>query len=228
MCRDGDFAGQQQIASKLHKLVGASDDYYIWWTIVAVTLQAKAAQKGAASALPAEKLFQLAEVMTAKQAQKRSLHTYEQLSLYLDILKVCTAQLSADILQAPPMLWALNFFGFYLPAYGLCQVAAVNAMTSALSQYALSRPDKCKQTMRRAHGGYIWAIYILHSKLHVCFHKIMHTELSPFVTLWECSRCLAQCTQQVHVHLMHAMHPRHQVNQRHQEPSTRQVHELLD
>lgn len=90
MCRDGDFAGQQQIASKLHKLVGASDDYYIWWTIAAIALQAKAAQKGAASALPADKLFQLAEVMTAKQAQKGSLQTYEQLSLYLDILQVST------------------------------------------------------------------------------------------------------------------------------------------
>lgn len=101
MCRDCDFAGQQQIASKLHKLVGPSDDYYIWWTIVAITLQAKAAQKGAASALPTEKLFQLAEVMTAKQAQKGSLHTYEQLSLYLDILKVWATQLpTADVLSA--------------------------------------------------------------------------------------------------------------------------------
>lgn len=88
MCRHGDFAAQQQIASKLHKLVGAGDDYYIWWTIAAITLQAKAALKGAASALPADKLFQLAEVMTAKQAQKGSLQTYEQLSLYLDILQV--------------------------------------------------------------------------------------------------------------------------------------------
>lgn len=90
MCRDCDFVGQQQIASKLHKLVGASDDYYVWWAIAAITLQAKAAQKGAASALPADKLFQLAEVMTAKQAQKGSLQTYEQLSLYLDILQVAT------------------------------------------------------------------------------------------------------------------------------------------
>ena len=102
MCRDYDFAGQQQIASKLHKLVGPSDDYYIWWTIVAITLQAKAAQKGAASALPTEMLFQLAEVMTAKQAQKGSLHTYEQLSLYLDILKVWGTQLpTADVSSAP-------------------------------------------------------------------------------------------------------------------------------
>lgn len=94
ICRDGDTAGQQQIASKLHKLVGASDDYYIWWTIAAITLQAKAAHKGAASALPADKLFQLAEVMTAKQAQKGSLQTYEQLSLYLEILQVPTHRIS--------------------------------------------------------------------------------------------------------------------------------------
>ena len=103
MCRGGDYAGQQQTASKLHKLIGASDDYYIWWTIAAITLQAKAAQKGAASALPADKLFQLAEAMTAKQAQKGSLQTYEQLSLYLDILQVPTRRLPADVLQVPQM-----------------------------------------------------------------------------------------------------------------------------
>ncbi|KAL3145468.1 hypothetical protein ABBQ32_003295 [Trebouxia sp. C0010 RCD-2024] len=85
--RDSDFAGQQQIASKLHKLVGADDDYYVWWTIVAVTLQARAAHQGAASALPAAKLFQLAEIMTAKQAQQGRLQSYEQLSLYLHLLQ---------------------------------------------------------------------------------------------------------------------------------------------
>ena len=103
MYRHSDFAGQQQTASKLHKLIGASDDYYIWWTIVAITLQAKAAQQGAASALPPDKLFQLAEFMTAKQAQKGSLHSYEQLSLYLDVLQVCSMQLFTDVCQPPCM-----------------------------------------------------------------------------------------------------------------------------
>ena len=87
-CRDFNFSGQQQVASKLHKLAGPKDDYYIWWAITAITLQAKAAEQGAASALPASKLFQLAEVMIAKQAQKGSLDSYEQLLLYLDILQV--------------------------------------------------------------------------------------------------------------------------------------------
>ncbi|KAL3136699.1 hypothetical protein ABBQ38_005934 [Trebouxia sp. C0009 RCD-2024] len=98
--RDSDFAGQQQVASKLHKLVGADDDYYVWWTIVAVTLQARAAHQGAASALPAAKLFQLAEVMTAKQAQKGRLQSYEQLSLYLHILQGFSMQAQGKHQQA--------------------------------------------------------------------------------------------------------------------------------
>ena len=69
-------------------MAGPKDDFYIWWAIVAITLQAKAAAKGRKSALPAEKLFQLAEVMIAKQAQKEGIKIYEQLMLFLDILKV--------------------------------------------------------------------------------------------------------------------------------------------
>jgi len=87
--RDFDFAGQQQVALKLHKLAGAHDDFYVWWAIVATALQAKAAMKGRSSALPAEKLLQLAEVMVAKQAQKGGIQTYEQLMLYIDLLQVC-------------------------------------------------------------------------------------------------------------------------------------------
>ena len=87
-CRDFDFAGQQQVALKLHNLAGPKDDFYIWWAIVAIALQAKAAAKGKKTALPAEKLFQLAELMAAKQAQKQGIKTYEQLMLFLDILKV--------------------------------------------------------------------------------------------------------------------------------------------
>lgn len=87
--RDFDFAGQQQVALKLHKLAGAHDDFYVWWAIVATALQAKAAMKGRSSALPAEKLLQLAEVMVAKQAQRGGIQTYEQLMLYIDILQVC-------------------------------------------------------------------------------------------------------------------------------------------
>ena len=45
--------------------------------------------KGRSSALPAEKLLQLAQVMVAKQAQRGGIQTYEQLMLYLDILQVC-------------------------------------------------------------------------------------------------------------------------------------------
>ncbi|DBA84768.1 TPA: hypothetical protein ACH3X1_005807 [Trebouxia sp. C0004] len=85
--RDFDFAGQQQVALKLHKLAGAHDDFYVWWAIVATALQAKAAMKGRPSALPAEKLLQLAEVMVAKQAQRGGIQTYEQLMLYIDILQ---------------------------------------------------------------------------------------------------------------------------------------------
>lgn len=106
LCRESDFAGQQQIASKLHKLVGADDDYYIWWTIVAVTLQAKAAHRGVASALPAAKLFQLAEIMTAKQAQKGSLQSYEQLSLYLHVLQVCEHTVQSHTEHLPSTLYA--------------------------------------------------------------------------------------------------------------------------
>ena len=69
-------------------MAGPKDDFYIWWAIVAITLQAKAASKGRKTALPAEKLFQLAEVMIAKQAQKEGIKTYEQLMLFLDVLKV--------------------------------------------------------------------------------------------------------------------------------------------
>ena len=87
--RDFDFAGQQQVALKLHKLAGAHDDFYVWWAIVATALQAKAADKGRSSALPAEKLLQLAEVMVAKQAQRGGIQTYEQLMLYIDVLQVC-------------------------------------------------------------------------------------------------------------------------------------------
>lgn len=92
MCREFDFAGQQQVALKLHKLAGAKDEYYVWWAIVAITLQAKAAAKGKVSALPTDKLLQLAEVMVAKQAQKGGIRSYEQLMLYLDILQVCSLQ----------------------------------------------------------------------------------------------------------------------------------------
>lgn len=88
-CRDFDFAGQQQVALKLHKLAGASDEFYVWWAIVATALQAKAAIKGRPSALPAAKLLHLAEVMVAKQAQRGGIQTYEQLMLYIDILQVC-------------------------------------------------------------------------------------------------------------------------------------------
>ena len=87
--RDFDFAGQQQVALKLHKLAGAHDEFYVWWAIVATALQAKAAIKGRSSALPAEKLLQLAEVMVAKQAQRGGIQTYEQLMLYIDVLQVC-------------------------------------------------------------------------------------------------------------------------------------------
>ncbi|KAL0030478.1 hypothetical protein WJX79_008715 [Trebouxia sp. C0005] len=85
--RDFDFAGQQQVALKLHKLAGASDEFYVWWAIVATALQAKAAIKGRPSALPAAKLLHLAEVMVAKQAQRGGIQTYEQLMLYIDILQ---------------------------------------------------------------------------------------------------------------------------------------------
>ncbi len=88
-CRDFDFAGQQQVALKLHKLAGAHDEFYVWWAIVATALQAKAAVKGRPSALPAEKLLQLAEVMVAKQAQRGGIQTFEQLMLYIDVLQVC-------------------------------------------------------------------------------------------------------------------------------------------
>lgn len=85
--RDFDFAGQQQVALKLHKLAGAHDNFYVWWAIVATALQAKAAMKGRPSVLPAEKLLQLAEVMVAKQAQRGGIQTYEQLMLYIDVLQ---------------------------------------------------------------------------------------------------------------------------------------------
>ncbi len=88
-CRDFDFAGQQQVSLKLHKLAGAHDDFYVWWAILATALQAKAAIKGRSSALPAEKLLQLAEVMVAKQAQRGGIHTYDQLMLYIHVLQVC-------------------------------------------------------------------------------------------------------------------------------------------
>lgn len=80
------------MALKLHKLAGAKDEYYVWWAVVAITLQAKAAAKGKVSALPTDKLLQLAEVMVAKQAQKGGIRSYEQLMLYLDILQVCSLQ----------------------------------------------------------------------------------------------------------------------------------------
>lgn len=126
--RDSDFAGQQQIASKLHKLVGADDDYYVWWTIVAVTLQARAAHQGAASALPAAKLFQLAEIMTAKQAQQGRLQSYEQLSLYLHLLQVCAHILASHI---GPSTFTVNSCS--CPA--LDCISVCNAMTSSVTQH---------------------------------------------------------------------------------------------
>ena len=88
ICRDFDFAGQQQVALKLHKLAGATDEWYVWWAVVAIALQARAAATGRPSALPVDKLLQLAENMVAKQAQKGGIHTYEQLMLYLHVLQV--------------------------------------------------------------------------------------------------------------------------------------------
>ena len=88
ICREFDFPGQQQVALKMHKLAGAKDEHYVWWAVVAVALQAKAATKGRVSALPADKLLQLADVMAAKQAEKGCIRTSEQLMLYIDILQV--------------------------------------------------------------------------------------------------------------------------------------------
>ena len=45
-CRNFDFAGQQQQAMKLHKLAGSRDEHYIWWSIVSIVLQARAASHG--------------------------------------------------------------------------------------------------------------------------------------------------------------------------------------
>lgn len=142
LCRDSDFAGQQQVASKLHKLVGADDDYYVWWTIVAVTLQARAAHQGAASALPAAKLFQLAEVMTAKQAQKGRLQSYEQLSLYLHILQVCMHIVPSHMhmsqhAQIGPSISTINSCS--CPA--LDCISVCNAMTSTLTQHAFQNTE---------------------------------------------------------------------------------------
>lgn len=46
VCRSFNFSGQQQQAMKLHKLAGSNDDQYIWWSIVSLGLQAKAASQG--------------------------------------------------------------------------------------------------------------------------------------------------------------------------------------
>ena len=45
LCREGKFAQQQQVATKLQRLSGPEEPY-IWWTICSLILQARAAVQG--------------------------------------------------------------------------------------------------------------------------------------------------------------------------------------
>lgn len=46
MYRDFDFAKQQQVAMKLHRMGGPEADSCLWWAVVSLVLQARSAPAG--------------------------------------------------------------------------------------------------------------------------------------------------------------------------------------
>ncbi|GAX81564.1 hypothetical protein CEUSTIGMA_g8992.t1 [Chlamydomonas eustigma] len=84
--RQGDFTKQQQIATRLNKLLPSS--LHLWWIVLSIILQARASLRGdATSGLGPTKLFQLAECMITRQVSKDGrLENYEALLVYIDIL----------------------------------------------------------------------------------------------------------------------------------------------
>jgi N-terminal acetyltransferase B complex non-catalytic subunit len=85
-CRQGDYAKQQQTATRLNKLLPSSQ--HLWWVVLSILLQARASLRGEMSiGLEPAKLVQLAESMISRQTSKDGkLDSYEALLVYLDIL----------------------------------------------------------------------------------------------------------------------------------------------
>ena len=86
MHREGSYAKQQQVATKLNKAQPSAR--YAWWIILSIMLQARAAKRGdLTSALDSNKLVQLAESMVSRQVAKDGrLDGFEGLLVYLDLL----------------------------------------------------------------------------------------------------------------------------------------------
>ena len=86
LLRDCNFAKQQQVATRLNKLLPGGR--HLWWIALSIILQARAAIRGTATtALEPTKLLQLAESLVARQASKDGrLDGFEALLVYLDLL----------------------------------------------------------------------------------------------------------------------------------------------
>lgn len=84
--REGSYAKQQQVATKLNKAQPSAR--HAWWIILSIMLQARAAKRGdLTSALDPNKLVQLAESMVSRQVAKDGkLDGFEGLLVYLDLL----------------------------------------------------------------------------------------------------------------------------------------------
>ncbi len=76
---------QQQTALKLNKATG--DSGYMWWVVLALVLQAAAAQRGRPGCMPPSQALALAQGMLERLLKASPVDSQEELLLYMDVLQ---------------------------------------------------------------------------------------------------------------------------------------------
>jgi hypothetical protein len=84
-CRTMEYVKQQQTALKLNKATGESS--YMWWVVLALVLQAAAAQRGRPGLMPASQTLALAQGMLERLLKASPVDSQEELLLYMDVLQ---------------------------------------------------------------------------------------------------------------------------------------------